>query len=138
MALRRYSGRNMAFYLSIDGTAAATSVPFLNEYEISASSDNIEVTAGGDTNKTYVPGLPDFSGTVSGFFDYDSTQTSDALWKASRDGIARGFYLYPDSSVPTVAFYGTAYFDFSHSAGVGGAGTVSSNIVAAGNIYRKP
>lgn len=138
MALRRYSGRNMTFYLSVDGTAAPTPVPFLSDYEIVATADNIEVTAGGDTNKTYVPGLPDFSGSISGFFDYDSTAATDSLWKAGRDGVARAFYLYPDANTATLYFYGTAYFDFSHSAGVAGAGTVSSNIVAAGTISRRP
>lgn len=135
--MARYSGRNMQFYVSLDGTAAASPVSFLSEYELSASSDQIEVTAGGDSNKTYVPGLPDFSGSVSGFHDYADSGATDALWLASRDGIARGFYLYPNRSDTTRAFYGTAYFDWSHSAGVGSAGTVSSSITAAGNIYRK-
>lgn len=136
--MARYSGRNMTLYVSIDGTAAATAVPFISDYEISASGDNIEVTAGNDTNKTYVPGLPDFSASVSGFYNYGQAAATDAIWQASRDGVARGFYLYPNSTDTTHAFYGTAYFDFSHSAGVGSAGTLSSNLVAAGNIYRKP
>lgn len=136
--MARFSGRNMAVYLSVDGTAAATSLPFMAEYEIDSSSDQIETTAGGDTNKTYVPGLPDFSGSISGFYDSALTQTTDALWRASRDGVARGFYLYPDSNTPALAFYGLGYFDFNIKAGVGGATAVSSKIMAAGNIYRKP
>ena len=136
--MARISGRNMAVYLSVDGVVAATPLPFMAEYDISSSADQIEVTAGGDQNKTYVPGLPDFSGSISGFYDSALTSTTDALYKASRDGVARGFYLYPDSTDTTRAFYGTAYFDFSIKSGVGSATTVSSKISAAGNIYRKP
>lgn len=136
--MARFSGRNMAVYLSVDGTAAATPLPFIADYSIDATVAELDVTAGGDTNKTYVPGLPDFKGQINGFYDSALTGTTDALWKASRDGIARGFYLYPDSTDTTHAFYGTAYFDFSIKAGVSGATAVSSKIVAAGNIYRKP
>jgi len=136
--MSRISGRNMAVYISLDGTAAASPLPFMAEYDLSSSSDQIEVTAGGDTNKIYVPGLPDFSGSISGFYNSGLTSLTDALYRASRDGVARGFYLYPDSTNTAEAFYGTAYFDFTVKSGVGSATTVSSKISAASNIYRKP
>jgi len=130
----------MGVYVSLDGTAAASPLPFIAEYEIDSSADQIEVTAGGDSNKVYVAGLADFSGSISGFYDSALTQATSALYKASRDGVARAFYLYTDTANPTSSpvFYGTAFFDFSLKAGVSGATAVSSKITAAGSVYMKP
>jgi len=78
-----------------------------------------------------VAGLPDSSGTFSGYFDSETAQ----LYTAATDGIARGFYLYPDTGDATY-WYGTGLFDFSVSSAVDGAVTVSGNWNAAGNIAK--
>lgn len=134
----RFAGRNMLVYVAPTAAGAATPLPFMADYSIDSLTDQIEVTAGGDVNKTYVTGLPDFKGSISGFFEQTSTATSDALWACSRDGLARKFYLYPDSNVMTSYFYGTAFFDFTLKASVGSAVAVSSKIAAAGAVLRTP
>ena len=217
--MTRESGRNMSLYIGATNGAIPTKVPYMSEYTIDSAADKIEVTAGGDTNKTYVVGLPDFSGSITGFADATSTSATDPLWVASRDGKSRYFRLYPNedsalaaspktvsnkaltanvatlttsaahgfavgqwvtvagvdatfngtyvvATVPSTTtftyakvaadvasaaatgtvtgpntsphYYGEAFFDRSETAGVASARAVSSNIVAAGNIYRTP
>lgn len=94
--MSRESGRNMALYVGLTEGAAPQKVPYMSEYSVDSSVDKLEVTAGGDKNKTYVVGLPDFSASVSGFADASKTSTTDPLWQASRDGKARHFRLYPN------------------------------------------
>ena len=92
----RESGRNMALYVGLTEGGAPQKVPYMSEYSVDSSVDKLEVTAGGDKNKTYVVGLPDFSASVSGFADASTTAATDPLWQASRDGKARHFRLYPN------------------------------------------
>lgn len=94
--MTRESGRNMRFEVGLTSTSAPVRVPYMSEYSVDASVDKLEVTAGGDTNKTYVVGLPDFSASVSGFADASTTASTDPLWQAARDGGARHFRLYPN------------------------------------------
>ena len=94
--MSRESGRNMALYMGLTEGAAPQKIPYMSEYSVDSSVDKLEVTAGGDKNKTYVVGLADFSASVSGFVDASKTGTTDPLWQASRDGKARHFRLYPN------------------------------------------
>lgn len=130
--MSRIAGRNAAWYVSIDGVAAATLVPYLDKYTANFSTGYIDVTAFGDGNKTYVASLPDFDATYSGFYDNASAQ----FYTAALDGVARKFYLYPDKTLPTQYFYGTALFDFSVSSGVDAATTISGKVKAAGPITK--
>jgi hypothetical protein len=41
----------------------------LNAWSVSFTRDKVDVTSFGDTNKTYLSGLKDVSGTFAGFFD---------------------------------------------------------------------
>lgn len=125
--MARIHGRRGRLYVGLSSdTAAAEPVSFLNNWDISSSTDRVDVTAFGDTNKVYVAGLPDATGSFSGFYD---TET-DQLYTASQDGLARKFYLYPDTSDGDY-WSGTAFFDFSSSGAVDGAVSVSGTWSAA-------
>jgi hypothetical protein len=50
--------------------------------KIQANTDRFDVTAYGDTGKAFVAGLPDASGTYSGFFDDSTAQ----MYTAGSDG----------------------------------------------------
>lgn len=113
-------------------TASAEQVAYLSDWSIDFATDREEVTAFGDTNKTYVSGLPDASGDFSGFFDNATQQT----YTAAVDGLPRKFYIYPTTAVTGTYFFGTGYFDFSASAGVGGAVEISGSWNAAGPVRR--
>lgn len=123
-----YHGKKGVVYMSTTGTGTAVNVIKLNQWSLDMPTDKVEVTSFGDTNKAYVQGLPDASGTVSGFWD----DTSDALYDASRSTDGVKMYLYPSSDAPTKYWYGPAWVDFSISQGVSEAVTVSAAFSANG------
>lgn len=129
--MARKHGRNGRLYVAITSGGTAEPVAYLNNWDIQFTVDNVEVTSFGDTNKVYVAGLPDASGSFSGFYDSSSAQ----LYTAATDGVARNFYLYPDTADATY-WYGTALFDFSVSSSVDGAVGVSGNWNAASSVQK--
>jgi hypothetical protein len=129
--MARKHGRNGRLYVDIAGGGSAEPVTFLNNWSINFSVDNVEVTAFGDANKQYVAGLPDASGSFSGYFDSETAQ----LYTAAVDGVARNFYLYPDTDDATY-WYGTGLFDFSVSSSVDGAVTISGDWNASSDVSK--
>ena len=81
--MARIHGRRGRVYVGIaSDSAAAEALPYTATWSIAFATDNAEVTAFGDTVKTYVAGLPDASGAFSGFLDDATAQTytyTDAL-----------------------------------------------------------
>lgn len=135
--MARIHGRRGALYVDVTAGGGGGTVPvsYLSKWDANFTVDKVEVTAFGDTNKTYVPGLPDAQGTFSGFFDNASAQ----LYTAARDGAARNFYLYPDNTVSTTGpyWFGQAIFDFAVQGDVGAAVTVSGSWAATSNITKQ-
>lgn len=127
-----HAGRTGVVYLAIESaTGVATSCISLNSWTINRATDKFEVTSFGDTNKTYVQGLADVQGTISGF--WNDAETKPFGGAASATGVK--LYLYPDSTAPTKYAYGTAWLDASINTGVGGAVTISANFAAANSWY---
>jgi hypothetical protein len=123
------AGRKGVVYISITASGGASNVIKLNGWTINKTTDKIEVTSFGDANKTYVQGLPDIQGTLSGF--WDSTETKPFAGAASTDGIK--MYLYPSADVPGSYHYGPAWLDMSMETPVAGAVSISGNFVANGS-----
>lgn len=130
--MARIHGRRGLIYIDVAGGALASPLPFQSKWEISFTTDKDDVTSFGDGNKTYVAGLPDASGSFSGFYDDATSQT----YTAATDGIARKFYLYPSSSTVTQYWFGNILPDFKVDGDVGAAVTVSASWVAAGPIIK--
>ena len=130
--MARIHGRSGRLYAGITSAGTAQSIAFLNQWSIDFSVDFVDVTAFGDTNKTYVSGLPDAQGSFGGFYDTSTAQ----LYTAATDGVARSFYLYPDNGSTGQYWFGTGLFDFSVSGGVDSAVTVSGNWRAASAIQK--
>lgn len=130
--MARIAGRNGRLYANITSGGTAEPIAFLNNWSLSFTTDNIEVTAFGDSHKTYVSSLPDVSGSFAGFYDDATAQT----YTAATDGVARKFYLYPDNTATGKYWFGTAFFDFSVSADVGGAVQVSGDLAAASVVAK--
>lgn len=124
-----YAGRKGVVYLSTSGSGNASSVLKLSQWTINRTTDKIEVTSFGDTNKTYVQGLPDLQGTFTGF--WDDTETKPFTAADSSDGVK--MYLYPSSDAPTKYWYGPAWLDVSMDTGVAAAVTLSGSFVANGS-----
>ena len=132
--MARNHGRRGRLYVGIaSDSAAAEAVAYLSKWSVSFSTDNVDATANGDTNKVYLAGLPDASGSFSGFYDDASAQT----YTAAADGLARRFYLYPTTpSVTGPYWFGTALFDFNAEADVGDSVKMSGDWSAASAITK--
>jgi hypothetical protein len=87
------------------------------------------VTSFMDSNKTYVVGLKDLQGSLSGFWD----SASDDLFEAvdSADGVK--MYLYPSDDAIGVYWYGPAWVDMSITTSVSDAVKVSGSFSANGS-----
>ena len=130
--MARVHGRRGRLYAGIaSDTALAEPIAFLTTWSIDFTVDKVDVTTLGDSNKVYVSGLPDASGSYGGFYDTSTAQ----LYTASQDGIARKFYLYPDTSDGDY-FYGTALFDFGVSGGVADGVSITGSWNAASAIAK--
>lgn len=128
-----HAGRTGAVYLAIESaTGVATVCIKLNAWTLDRATDTFEVTAFGDTNKTFVQGLPNLTGTLSG--SWDDTETKPFAGAASSTGVK--LYLYPDiTNAPTKYAYGTAWLSASISTPVNGPVTLSGNFSAANSWY---
>jgi hypothetical protein len=127
-----YHGKSGVVYLSTTGSGNASQVIKLTEWSANMATDRVEVTAFGDTNKTYVQGLKDLQGAFSGFWDDTETKVFGAA--DSADGCK--LYLYPSSDAPTKYWYGTAWLDASIDTGVSAAVAISGTFVAASSWSR--
>lgn len=133
--MARLHGRTGRLYadFSAAGGGSATPVAALKSWEINASSDRVDVTAMGDSNKQYLQGLPDAQGSFSGFYD----DSSDTAYSAARDissNAARKFYQYPSTNDTDKYWYGTAYFDVTITGDVAGAIETSGSWAAASDV----
>jgi hypothetical protein len=130
--MARMAGRSGRLYMAITSGGVASPVPFMKNWTADFSVDTYEVTCYEDANKTYIAGLPDASGTYSGFFDDATPQ----MITAATDGVARPFYFYPNRSVNTSYWFGTGIFDTSLEFPVDGPAAASGNWKAAGPVNK--
>ena len=131
--MARRHGRNGRIYMALASAGTAEPLNFQAKWSLNAVTDKDEVTALGDQNKLYVGGLPDASGDFSGFYDDATVQT----YTAATDGVARKFYLYPDTTnSPGQYWFGTILPDFKVDGDVAGALKVAATWVAASSIAK--
>lgn len=130
--MARIHGRKGRLYVDLTGSGSAEPVAYLSMFSIDFASDRVDVTALGDSNKTYVQGLSDASGSYSGFYDTASAQ----LYTAATDGAARKFYLYPTTDTAGTYWFGTAFFDFNTSGGVDKAAEIGGSFQAASSVAK--
>lgn len=131
--MARIHGRNGRLLVGSTSGADASLISYVTNFELNQSTDKTDVTAFGDTTKTYVAGLPDAQGSFSGFFDNATAQT----YTAATDGLARRFYFYPDFTGSVGIFWwGTAFFDFSVTGDVNDAVKISGTWSAATPTYK--
>lgn len=144
MATSAIHGRFGALYVDQSTAANGSASPLgnLSDWTINGNRDQVEVTVLGESVKTYVSGLSDFTGTLNGVLNTASTGIY-----TTADGVARKFYLYIDdtdaaSRAPVSGsgkgyWYGTALFNgVTSNGGVGDAVKWSIDWSAATSIYR--
>lgn len=127
----RIPGTRGVVYLAATTTAAASPVTFVSDWTVSVAQTWIDVTGCGAAQKEYVTGIPDVSGSFSGWYDDATSQT----YLAARDGLPRSFYLYPDQrDAPGECFYGSVIADFAVAGGVQAAVAMTCAWRAAGPV----
>lgn len=121
-------GKNGAIYLG-GPKGSGTKVATKNEWTLSLNRDYVDATVFGDTNKTYLVGLKDISGTFAGLLD-----TSGDLLVMATDSDSIDIYLYADDgSSPILVAHGPGLFDAAINASNTDAVRVSGNFRAAGS-----
>jgi hypothetical protein len=128
----RYAGKTGVAYIGASGGSAAVSVVGLSKWSLDQTTEKIEVTAFGDTNKVYVIGLPDVKISLSGFWDDTSSDTIFQATASAQTGAAVNVYLYPSSLRTNKYWYGTAWLDAQIDADVKDAVKVSASGVGGG------
>jgi hypothetical protein len=114
--------------------AAAAAIISIKAFTVSMKTEKINVTCFQDQNRVYVPGLPDISGTLTGFWN----SADMSLVHAARATTPGWLVLIPNttdmSATPSEphAFEGLAYLDAEINTDVEGAPELSGNILAAG------
>jgi hypothetical protein len=134
--MARQHGSNGQVLIDPAGGTSYVAVASLNSWTLDATRDRAEVTAFGDTNKTWVQGLPNFAGSLGGF--WDPTTTPTAIFDVAFGDTAVGLKLIPSSLTPTAFFSGLAYIDAGINVSSSGAITISGSWVAANSWSLAP
>lgn len=116
-------------YDAAGGGSPLIDVISINGWKLSLKQDYEDVTCFGDTNKVYVPGMRDVSGTLTGFYNADE----HTLIEASSAATPGFLELGTNSNESTETFGGLAYLDLDIDATVKGAPKISSSFRAAGS-----
>ena len=129
----KYAGRNGLVYMSTTGTGTPVLVGGLRAFTLDLTTDKIDVTEFGATNKSAVLGFPAARGTIEGFWATDDSTLRTA--SASLDGT--NLALYPSSSAMVRYFGGPAWVDFGLREAVDAAVTITGNWEARGNMINQ-
>jgi hypothetical protein len=100
----------------------------LNAWKLSMKTNYEDVTCFNDSNKVYVPGMPDLSGSLGGFFNSASLVIIAAAMDTHIPGMLA---LMPDRNDVGIQFQGLAYLDADVDASLG-APKLASTFKAAG------
>ncbi len=108
-------GKNGAIYLGGAKGSGGVRVASKTEWSLQRNRDYVDATTFGDTNKTYLAGLPNIQGSFSGFLDV----SGDLLLNAATSDAVQ-IYLYADDGVSPI--------EIAH-----GPGLVDGNVTASVN-----
>lgn len=89
------------------GGSALTQIISINAWKASFKTDFEDVSCFGDTNKVYIPGLMDISGSFEGF--WNSAELT--LFKAAMQPTPGTLQLLPNATEPAFFWQGLAYMD---------------------------
>lgn len=122
-------GKNGAIYIN-GAKGTGTKVAAKSEFTVSLNRDYVDATTFGDTNRTYLVGLKDISGTYAGLLDV----SGDLMVNATDSDIVQ-LYLYADdrTSFEKLVASGPALLDASINGSNTDAMRVTGNFRAAGN-----
>lgn len=100
-------GKNGAIYLGGAKGSGGIKVAVKTTWTLQRNRDYVDATVFGDTNKTYLAGLPNVQGTFAGFLD-----TSGDLLLSSATSDSQTIYLYADDGTsPVLVAHGPGLID---------------------------
>lgn len=134
---QRIHGKTGQIQMDPAGGSALVVIGDMNSWTLDMSTDRVDMTAFGDTNKHRVSGLPDYSGGIGGFWNAVAT-SSPAYFAAVLAGLPVTLRLVPNTNDPTVYFQGLANIDGSVNVGSNGGVTTRGKWDAAGNWLIAP
>lgn len=111
-------GKNGAIYLGGAKGSGGIKVAAKTEWTLQRNRDYVDATVFGDTNKTYLAGLPNLQGTFNGFLD----ASGDLLLSAATSD-SQTIYLYADDNPGGV----TSLVLVAHGSGLIDATVTNSN-----------
>ncbi len=114
-------GKDGAIY--VDGVLVAAKA----EWSLSLARDTVEATSFGDTNKTYLVGLRDISGTYAGFLD----NSGDTMLTAAGED-AKFIELYSDDTNTILVASGSGFIDATINCSITDAVRINGNFRAQG------
>ena len=125
--MARIHGRNGQVEV---GTGSPLSViGSLSAWTVSFQRDKVDVTSFGDTNKTYLSGLKDVSGSFEGFFD---TTYIRQLFDEADSETGTTIRITPSTTYPEFYYEGPSWLDLSTNGAVNDAVKVSGTFSANG------
>lgn len=101
----------------------------VNGFKLSLKTDYEDTTCYGDTNKTWLQGMRDISGTLTGFWN----SAAPMIIQATSSSVPGYLELTPNSNESSQKFGGLAYLDADLDCSVKGAPKLSSVFKAAGS-----
>src|SRR5262245_12477703 len=107
----------------------------ISAFTLNMTTERVVVTAFGDTNVRRVAGLPDFTGTLSGWWN---SLTSPTLFDVFLGSLPAHLKLIPNRDEATFFFDGMANLDGSIDCPATGGVSISSNFDAAENWRSTP
>ena len=133
--MRIHGKRGQVLMQEVAATAppftTATEVADVSGFTLNLTTEKVPVTCFGDTNIVKVTGLPDFAGTLAGFWNKDTTPR---LFDVILAGLPVGLKLVPDTiDIATTFFEGLAYIDGSIDVSATGAVSFAGTWDAADN-----
>lgn len=125
-------GKNGAIYLGAAKGSGGIKVATKTEWMLQRNRDYVDATVFGDTNKTYLAGLPNVQGNFNGFLD-----SSGDLLLNSATSDAQTMYLYaqddPNNVLPDILVaHGPAFIDASVTVGNTDGVKISGDFRASG------
>lgn len=129
---QRLHGKNGRVQMDPAGGSSVVTMADLDGWTLDMSTAREVVTAFGDTNVRRVSGLPDFSGTISGWWNAVAS-SSPAFFAAVLAGLPVTLRLLPNTLDPTVYLQGLSNIDGSINVSATGAIKTGGKWDAAGN-----
>jgi len=134
---QRLHGKKGSIQMDPAGGSALVTLTDLDAWTLDMSTAREVTTAFGDTNVRRVAGLPDFSGTLGGFWNAVAS-SSPAYFAAVLAGTPVTLRLIQNTLDPTVYFQGLANIDGSVNVSATGAIKTAGKWDAASNWTMAP